>query len=43
LLTAGTPILDAVEIAGYSDQAHMTRSLQRFLRKTPGRLGSDKP
>jgi AraC-like DNA-binding protein len=43
LLTAGTPILDAVEIGGYSDQAHMTRSLQRFLRKTPGRLGSDKP
>ena len=43
LLTAGTPILDAVEIAGYSDQAHMTRSLQRFLGKTPGRLVSSKP
>jgi AraC-like DNA-binding protein len=43
LLTAGTPILDAVEVAGYSDQAHMTRSLQRFLGKTPGRLVSGKP
>ena len=38
LLAAGTSILDAVEIAGYSDQAHMTRSLQRFLGKTPGDL-----
>lgn len=43
LLTSGTAILDAVEIAGYSDQAHMTRSLQRFLGKTPGRLVSAKP
>jgi AraC-like DNA-binding protein len=43
LLTAGTSILDAVEIAGYSDQAHMTRSLQRFLGKTPGKLASGKP
>ena len=38
LLKTGTSILDAVEIAGYSDQAHMTRSLQRFLGKTPGKL-----
>lgn len=38
LLTAGTSILDAVDIAGYSDQAHMTRSLRRFLGKTPGSL-----
>jgi AraC-like DNA-binding protein len=43
LLTAGTSILEAVEIAGYSDQAHMTRSLQRFLGKTPGRLVPGKP
>lgn len=43
LLTAGTSILDAVEAAGYSDQAHMTRSLQRFLGKTPGRIVSGKP
>lgn len=38
LLMAGTSILDAVDIAGYSDQAHMTRSLRRFLGKTPGSL-----
>lgn len=37
-LTAGTPILDAVDMAGYSDQAHMTRSLQRFFGKTPAKL-----
>jgi AraC-like DNA-binding protein len=38
LLAGGTSIHEAVEIAGYSDQAHMTRSLRRFLAKTPGRL-----
>ena len=43
LLSAGTSILEAVEIAGYSDQAHMTRSLQRFLGKTPGKLVPGKP
>jgi AraC-like DNA-binding protein len=43
LLTGGTSIHDAVEIAGYSDQAHMTRSLRRFLGKTPGKLVSVKP
>jgi AraC-like DNA-binding protein len=40
LLASGTSILEAVEIAGYSDQAHMTRSLRRFLGKTPGSLVS---
>ena len=30
--------IDAVDIAGYSDQAHMTRSLQRFVGRTPGQL-----
>ncbi|HEV2502600.1 MAG TPA: helix-turn-helix domain-containing protein [Mesorhizobium sp.] len=38
LLSAGVSILDAVDIAGYSDQAHMTRSLQRFVGRTPGQL-----
>lgn len=42
LLAAGTPIQEAVEVAGYSDQAHMTRSLQRFLGKTPGKLAPGK-
>jgi AraC-like DNA-binding protein len=41
-MIAGTSILDAVEIAGYSDQAHMTRSLQRFVGKTPGKLAANK-
>lgn len=40
LLTGGKSIPDAVEIAGYADQSHMTRSLQRFLGKTPGKLVS---
>jgi hypothetical protein len=43
LLNAGMPILDAVESAGYSDQAHMTRSFQRFLGKSPGRLAPGTP
>ncbi|WP_395382439.1 helix-turn-helix domain-containing protein [Mesorhizobium sp. UC22_110] len=38
LLSAGVSILDTVDIAGYSDQAHMTRSLQRFVGRTPGQL-----
>lgn len=43
LLSAGTSILDAVEIAGYSDQAHLTRSLRRYVGKTPGVLLSRRP
>lgn len=43
LLMAGTSIPACVEIAGYADQAHMTRSLQRFLGKTPGKLVLRKP
>lgn len=42
LLKAGSSILEAAEIAGYSDQAHMTRALQRFLGKTPGKVVSRK-
>jgi AraC-like DNA-binding protein len=42
LLEEGTAILDAVEISGYSDQAHLTRSLTRFLGKTPGSLARRK-
>jgi Helix-turn-helix domain len=38
LLLAGTSILDTVEMAGYSDHAHMTRSLRRFLGKVPSEL-----
>ena len=38
LLRRGVPILDVVEQAGYYDQAHLTRSLQRFIGLTPARI-----
>lgn len=40
LLIGGTSILDTVDLTGYADQAHLTRSLKRFLGKTPGGLVS---
>jgi len=41
LLRRGTSILDTVELAGYADQPHLTRSLKRFIGQTPTRLGVD--
>jgi AraC-like DNA-binding protein len=38
LLLDGTPILDVVDSEGYYDQAHLTRSLKRYLGTTPGRI-----
>ena len=38
LLRQGTPILDVVHEAGYYDQAHLTRSLQRFIGQSPARI-----
>lgn len=38
LLQQGLSILDTVEQAGYADQAHLTRSLRRFVGKTPTQL-----
>ena len=38
LLQRGTPILDVVSEAGYYDQAHLTRSMQRFIGQTPARI-----
>jgi AraC-like DNA-binding protein len=35
LLQEGRSILDTVNQAGYADQAHLTRSLKRFIGKTP--------
>lgn len=35
LLKQGVPILDTVYEAGYFDQPHLTRSLKRFIGKTP--------
>ena len=40
LLKQGVPILDAVYRAGYADQPHMTRSLQRFVGQTPAQIAS---
>jgi AraC-like DNA-binding protein len=38
LLLNGVSILDVVDSEGYSDQAHLTRSLKRYLGTTPGRI-----
>jgi AraC-like DNA-binding protein len=38
LLQGGMAILDVVYEAGYYDQAHLTRSLQRFIGQTPARI-----
>jgi len=38
LLKLGTPILDVVHEAGYYDQAHLTRSMQRFVGQSPARV-----
>jgi hypothetical protein len=38
LLRQGRPILDVVHEAGYYDQAHLTRSLQRFVGQSPARI-----
>jgi hypothetical protein len=38
LLKQGAPILDVVHQTGYYDQAHLTRSLQRFIGQSPARL-----
>ena len=38
LLQKGVSILDAVYLAGYSDQPHMTRSLKWFTGQTPAQI-----
>jgi AraC-like DNA-binding protein len=43
LLDAGRPIQDAVEIAGYSDQPHLTRALKRFTGQTPAEVKAMSP
>ena len=35
LLQQGISILDTVDLAGYADQAHLTRALRYFIGKTP--------
>ena len=38
LLQQGVSILDTVEEAGYSDQAHLTRALKQLIGKTPTQI-----
>jgi Helix-turn-helix domain len=38
LLQQGVSILDTVELAGYSDQAHLTRALKYLIGKTPTQI-----
>ena len=38
LLEQGESLLDAAYLAGYADQAHMTRSLKRFIGQTPAHI-----
>jgi hypothetical protein len=42
LLRQGTPILDVVHKTGYYDQAHLTRSLQRFIGQSPAQVAQGK-
>ena len=38
LLKEGVSILDAVHLAGYFDQAHLTRSLKHLIGQTPAKI-----
>jgi hypothetical protein len=38
LLREGVSILDVVSSVGYFDQAHLTRSLRRFIGETPAKI-----
>ena len=38
LLEQGVSILDTVDLAGYADQPHLTRSMRRFFGKTPTQI-----
>jgi AraC-like DNA-binding protein len=38
MLDCGLSILDVVQQAGYADQAHLTRSLRRFIGPTPAHI-----
>jgi AraC-like DNA-binding protein len=41
LLDQGATILDAGMSAGYADQAHLTRSLKRFMGQTPALIAKE--
>ena len=38
LLQQGASIIDTVDVAGYADQAHLTRALKHFIGKTPAQI-----
>ncbi len=38
LLQQGTSIMDTMDQAGYYDQSHLTRSLKRFIGRTPAQI-----
>jgi hypothetical protein len=40
LLSLGMAALDVARLAGYADQAHMTRSLRRFVGQTPSEIAT---
>jgi hypothetical protein len=42
LLLDGVPILDVVELAGYCDQPHLTRSLKVLIGQTPAEIMQEK-
>jgi hypothetical protein len=43
LLDQGVPIADTVGLTGYADQAHLTRSLKRFVGQTPSQIVRREP
>jgi hypothetical protein len=43
LLVRGSSTVDVVHQAGYADQAHLTRSLKRFVGETPSRITTSAP
>jgi AraC-like DNA-binding protein len=38
LLEQGVPILDAVDLAGYTDQPHLTKAIRRYIGQTPAQI-----
>jgi AraC-like DNA-binding protein len=43
LLGRGVPVVETVSETGYADQAHLTRSLKRFMGQTPSQIAEFNP
>jgi methylphosphotriester-DNA--protein-cysteine methyltransferase len=43
LLEQGVSVLDTAYQVGYADQAHLTRSLKRFIGQTPAQIARVNP